>query len=368
MNSRLKYIIPTVCLGVVAIIFVIIMSIDKKDRKVNDKDRIVGVVLTGTTSDEGWNKNNYDGLKKACDDLDVKLIAKENILENTGNCERAVKELIDEGAECIVLQSYGYAKEIKDVINANKNIVFYTNSQSVDADNLSFYFARVYQARYMSGIIAGMKTKTNRIGYVAAMNNSEVVRGIDAFALGVKRVNPKAKVCVAWTGSWEDKEKERLLAQGLIDDENVDVLTYHQNQDYVVDVAESNNLYSIGYHQVSSNVSEKCLATVRISWNSVYSELIRDFLRGKGNSKSKYWFGVEKDAVKLIKMSDEVTPDIKDILEEEKQKINNGSDVFSGLICDNEGTVHCNEGEVIGDDILLHSMDWLLEGVYIYEK
>ncbi len=69
--------------------------------------------------------------------------------------------------------------------------------------NFVNYFGRIYQARYLSGIVAGMNTKTDKLGYVAAMDssNSEVTGGIDAFALGVYSVNPDAKIYVKVTNS-----------------------------------------------------------------------------------------------------------------------------------------------------------------------
>ena len=232
---------------------------------------------------------------------------------------------------------------------------------------MNCYFARGYQARYLAGIVAGMQTQTNCIGYVAAMPNSEVNRGINAFTLGVQLVNPDAKVIVAWSDSWNDSDEEKRLAQALIDNENVDVLTYHQNLPNVIEVAESNDIYSIGYHEPYANASDKFLTSVVFNWNYTYKELLGDYIKGKSDVINTYWFGLEKETIGLSDMSVVVSEDTKKEIETAKQRIIDGYDVFSGVIYDNEGNIRCNEGERISDDILMREMNWYVEGVEFYE-
>ena len=93
---------------------------------------------------------------------------------------------------------------------------------------MTTYMGKVYEARYLSGIVAGMKTKTNKIGYVAAYNFGEVIRGINAFALGVKSVNPDATVEVAFTSTWYDPAIEKQAAQTLLN-KGCDVMAQHQD-------------------------------------------------------------------------------------------------------------------------------------------
>jgi len=113
------------------------------------------------------------------------------------------------------------------------------------APNVGNYFGRMYQARYLSGIIAGSMTKTNIIGYVAAHPIPEVIRGINAFTLGVRSVNPKAVVKVVWTNTWYDPGTERNAADSLLD-VGADVLTMHQDTPATLQAAEKRGKYCIG--------------------------------------------------------------------------------------------------------------------------
>ena len=141
--------------------------------------------------------------------------------------------------------------------------------------NFNNYFGRIYQARYLSGIVAGMNTTTNKIGYVAAMDNSnsEVTGGIDAFALGIYSVNPDAKVYVKVTNSWYDPEAEENAAKTLLD-MDCDVIAQHCDTEYPQTLAQERGVYSIGYNSdMSKNAPEACLCSV--IWNWFYGAALK---------------------------------------------------------------------------------------------
>ena len=213
-----------------------------------------------------------------------------------------------------------------------------------------------------------MKTKTNEIGYVAAMPAIEVNRGINAFTLGVKRVNPDAVVTVAWSDAWDDEAEERKQADHLIKDVGVDVITYHQNQPYVAEEADELGVYSIGYHQKLANGSDKHLTAVMCDWQLTYEAIIRQYLRGNASQNKIFWVGMDENAVKLADFSDEVTKDIQKEVQKATDEILMGQDVFSGVIYDNQGNLRCKENQVIRDEGLLEQFDWYVEGVEFYEE
>ena len=351
-------------LAVLLIIFLLILMFENDHREPVIK---VGFVMVGEKDEGGWNGMHYQGISKACEELGAELIVKENVKEYAGQCPTAVRELAGEDVTMIVLGSYGYAKDMKDYVTEYPDIAFYVNSSEYHRENMTYYFARMYQTRYLSGILAGMKTKSDTIGYVAAMPNNEVNRGISAFALGVRRVNPDARVIVAWTGNWDDEQKEKESARKLIEEKGADVLTYHQNQNYVIQVAEKKNVASIGFHDQFYGFSPNYLTSAVYDWYAVYMELIKDFMRGKGKSQTNYWIGIEKGAVSLSEYSSEVTEEMRDEVERAKKEILEGKDVFSGVIYDNQGNLRCGENEVISDEMLLEQFDWYAEGVEFYE-
>lgn len=333
-----------------------------------EKPLKVGVILSGETDDMGWNGMHYQGVLDACDKLELKLLVKENIPEGTEDCAQAIRELVAEGAEMIILTSYAYPSEVREVIEQYPNIAFYGISSEYYADNMTSYFGRMYQARYLTGIIAGMKTENNIIGYVAAMPNDEVNRGINAFTLGVQRVNTQASVVVEWTNTWEDAEKEQTATRKLIQDENADVITYHQNQPYVAKLADEMGIYSIGYHENTEGLSEKYLTAAIWDWKQLYYEILREFTQGKANSVKRHWFTIDTGVVKLGEFSTEVDNTIVETVEQAKEQMRMGKDVFSGVIYDNHGKQRCAEEEIISDENLLENMDWYVAGVKLNEE
>ncbi len=328
----------------------------------------VGLILTGKTTDTGWNGSHYNGVVSACEKLETELIVKEDIAEGTGDCEKAIHELAKSGVKMIILSSYAYPPEVKEVISSYPDIAFYGISSDYSAENMTSYFGRMYQARYLAGIIAGMQTKTNSVGYVAAMPNSEVNRGINAFTLGVKSVNPEAMVYVSWTNSWDDAEKEIALAKKLIENKNVDVMTYHQNQHNVAKAADEAGVFSIGYNQATEGLSEKYLTAAVWNWDELYYQIIREYVQGKPNSVKQRWLGIESGAVGLAELSSLADEDTVRVYKEEKNRLlTSGDEIFAGEIYDNNGTKRCSDGERLSDETLLTEMSWYVDGVVIYE-
>lgn len=330
-------------------------------------ERIVGFIMNGRIEESGWNSGQYAGIKEVCDELGIKLLVRENIEEGSGMCKDAIEEFINRGAGAIVLLSYDYVLEAKDVIDAHKDVIFYTTNAEVEGDNIVPFFSRLYQARYLSGIIAGMTTKTDRIGYVAAVDNSEVNRGINAFALGVQRVNKDAEVIVKRTGSWENEEAEVKAADDLIDKAGVDVLTCHQNMWYSIREADNRGIYTIGYHAVPDDVSDKLLTMVECDWSVIYNIILSEYCKGTSGRQRHYWIGLEKNAVGLSPYSVHVTKAMAGEVEKARAEIVEGRDVFSGVIFDNEGELRCMRGETMTDDNILNNVDWLVKGVREYE-
>lgn len=365
MKNRLKnrYVVVAI---VFVMLVIIVNGVTFGGYKKNAETKI-GLILTGKISDQGWNGVHYEGVSYACEDLGAELLVREGVLERTGRCEEAVRELAAEGASMIILSSYAYTEEVKDVVKEYPQIAFYGSSAENIADNMTSYFGRMYQVRYLSGILAGLQTKTNKIGYVAAMPNIEVNRGINAFTLGVKSVNSEADVYVKWTNSWDNEQTERRVAAALINETGVDVLTYHQNRHYTAQVADEEGIYSIGYNEEENGLSDNYLTAAVWNWKKLYHAIVREHILGKSNFTKSHWFGIETGVVELSDYSAFVSHEAAEMIEKAKQDILAGKDVFSGVIYDNEGVMRCDEGENISDEILLERMDWYVDGVVIDE-
>lgn len=365
-----KFHMLATALGLLILIPIVVMAFNFS-RTFEEPREKIGFIITGDITVPGWNGSHYDGIKKACENLDVELLVKGNVRENTGQCVDAIHELIREGAGMIFLASYGYPMEVLNIVAAYPNVDFATISAEVHVRNLSSYFVRMYQARYLSGALAGMKTRSNIIGYVAAMSNTEVNRGINAFTMGVRRVNPSAKVVVMWTGAWQDEATEMFHAERLIKEIGADVLTYHQNEDATGIVAERLGVDFIGFNAILSGYSPHYLTSAICRWDLYYTDVIQRYLKGELNAVKTHWLGVENSAnsgiVTLSTYSTAVTPQMAAQISVLEQELINNRLIFSGEIYDNQGNIRCREGEAISDVKLLADMNWLVEGVEVLE-
>lgn len=356
-----------VWLMLIVVVLVVIISVISLTGHRKTTTLKVGLIITGFTQEQGWNTAHYQGVRYACENLGAELLVKENVPEERTACEKAVKELVEEGTSMIILSSYAYPSLIKDVIQNYPEVSFYGISAEHYDKNMTSYFGRIYQARYLAGILAGLKTESDCIGYVAAMPNNEVNRGINAFTLGVRKVNPDAVVNVVWTGSWDDEEKEVAATRRLLNDAGADVITYHQNRHFVAETADAAGVYSIGYNESIEGLSDRYLTAVAWDWKALYYRIVREVLKGEANSVKRHWFGIDTGAVGLTEFSSAVDEEMRQKINEAQQELYAGKNIFSGTIYDNMGELRCDEGESVSDSILLESMDWYVEGVKFCE-
>ena len=352
----------------VAVFFVLLyMVFEKVDngesvKKLESQKFRVGFILLSDTADNGWNETHYKGIKAACDSLGVQRTLTIDIPEERDPLAKAVNAMIADSLKVIVLTSYNYPILIKDIIESHPDVTFYGINWEYDAPNYKAYFARIYQARYLAGIVAGSMTKTDHIGYVAAMKNIQVYRGLNAFILGAQSVNPKANVFVRWTNSWNEGTTETENANKLIDSSGIDVIAFHQDRAFIIEVAEKRGLYCIGNHVENNRFSPRMLTSIAINWGIIYKDFIQDYIQKKDNENMDYWVGLEKDAVGLAFYSSEVPDSVKILVNAAAEKIKAGYNVFSGRIEDVEGKIRSEEGETISDEVLHNEMNWLIKG------
>ena len=164
--------------------------------------------------------------------------------------------------------------------------------------NVGTYNARFYEGRYLAGIVAGRMTKTNIAGYVAAFPIPEVVMGINAFARGMRSVNPKAEVKVIWVNSWYDPGRESEAANTLVS-QGADVLTHHTDSTAAVQAAEAKKVYAIGYHSDMSKYGPHAhLTAVTHQWGAYYTKVVQDAIAGKWKP-DHVWGGIKEGMIKM---------------------------------------------------------------------
>src|SRR5690606_14067841 len=159
------------------------------------------------------------------------------------------------------------------------------------APNVAAANARYYEGRYLAGTAAGRMSKTGVAGYVTGFPIPEVLQGINALALGMRSVNPKASVKVVWLNVWFDPPKEREAAMALFN-EGVDVIAFHTGSTALMAAAQERGKLAVAYHSDMRRIGPDAqLVAVTHQWGGYYTSRVRAVLDGTWKSAS-VWGGV----------------------------------------------------------------------------
>jgi len=352
---------------IIVIVGIFLINGKKENTDVTKRQTKIGFLMIGNRDDKSYNQSHYEAMEKTAESLNLNVIYRESAPTDERS-KKVMKELIEEDCEIIICNSYDYGEWILEVAEENPEVYFFHASGIIQAKNLATYFGRMYQMRYLSGIVAGMQTETGEIGYVAAFPISEVNRGINAFTLGVRSVNPDAVVHVEWCDSWTDDAAAGAAAKKLYDNYDIDVITMHTDSVRVLEMAEERGIWSVGYNVDNSENFPKTFLTAPVwQWENYYEPHILKCLQGKFRGDN-YWEGASEGVVGLAELTSNTKVGALEAVNEAREKMENGTfDVFYGPIADREGVIRIAEGENMSDEAMLNQFDWYVEGVIVHE-
>lgn len=329
-------------------------------------DLKIGLVYIGDVVDGGYTYAHHQGILKMQEALglrDDQLVIKTNVQEGSGD-EAAILELIEAGCHIIFGNSFGYMFAMEELAEEYPNVIFsHCSGYKSNDTNYNNYFGAIYQARYLSGIAAGLKTQSNKIGYVAAMSNPEVDGGCNAFALGVQKVNPDATVYIQYTNSWYDPTLERQTAEALLDF-GCDVIAQHVDTAMPQLAAQERGVWGCGYNaDMTKDAPEGHLVAPIWNWEAVYTKEVQAVIDGTWAPENLF-LDMADGLIGLSPLSKNVAEGTEKIIEEEKARIIAGEfDVFEGPIYDNQGTLRVEEGQKLEKSYIAGEIDWLVKGV-----
>ncbi|MCX7920640.1 MAG: BMP family ABC transporter substrate-binding protein [Clostridia bacterium] len=329
----------------------------------NDSKVKVGFIYVGPAGDGGWTEAHNNGRLYLEKQLNIKTLYRESVPEGP-ECEKAIRDMIAQGCNVIFTTSFGFMDYTEKVAKEFPNIKFFHCSGYKKGENFANYFGRMYEPRYLSGIVAGMKTKANKIGYVAAFEIPEVINGINAFTLGVQSVNPNAIVKVKWTHTWIDSAKEKDAAVALLD-EGCDVITQHNDSTAPQIAAEQRGVWAIGYDLDTPKAAPKAYMTAPIwNWGPYYVDQVKAIIDGTWKT-SEYHGGLKEGIIDLAPLTDVAPAGAKEKVAEMRKKIEDGTfHVFAGPIKDQAGNIKVEAGKVLEyNEIMGTGMNWFVQGV-----
>lgn len=264
---------------------------------VSKEDLKVGFIYVGDEN-EGYTAAHYKGaleMKEALGLKDDQLIVKWNIPEDE-TCKDAAMDLADQGCNIIFANSFGHESYIIEAAKEYPKVQFChaTGFQAASSglSNMHNYFTSVYESRYVSGIVAGLKLNQMveegtvskdalKIGYVGAYPYAEVISGYTSFFLGVRSVCPEAVMEVKYTNSWASFDLEKEAADALISDGCV-LISQHADTTGAPTACEAAGVPCVGYNiSMIATAPKTALTSASINWGPYVTYAVQCVLDGK---------------------------------------------------------------------------------------
>ena len=327
----------------------------------------VGFLYLDDASDKGYTLAHHEGtlaMQEALGLRDDQILIKTFITEDSA-CEDAMLELIEQGCNVIFGTSFGYGTYMAELAEEYPEVVFLHCSGNLSNDvNFANYFGRIWEARYLAGIAAGLRTQNNHLGFVAAMQIPECIYSMNAYFLGARSVNPDVTMDVLFTNTWYDPTIEGQAAQSLID-KGCDVIAQHQNTTRPVAAAQEAGVWACGYNCDMTDEGPDAHLTAPVwHWGHYVTEQVQAVIDGTWEPVNRLE-GMAEDWVDISPLTKNVAEGTEEAVEAAREAIIAGElNVFTGEITDNEGNVVVAEGQGLTDEEILQ-MTWFCEGITV---
>jgi simple sugar transport system substrate-binding protein len=330
-------------------------------------DTTVGFVYVGPRADFGWNQSHAVAAAELKSVAGVKVIEEENVPESIAVAKTMESMINFDGASLIFGTSFGYfdpfmvdtAKAYPDVQLRHPTSLWNKDKHPM---NLGGYFCYIEQAHYVNGIAAGLSTKTNKLGYIAAKPIALVLRTINAFAMGARKVNPDVEVRLIMTGDWALPVREAEATNALID-AGCDVVACHvDSPKVVVETAEARGAKSCGHNADQSGLAPKGFVTgAELKYVTIYKGYTEMIVRGE-TLPNQFEGGYDKDMVKSSPFGAGATDAARQAAQAAISDLKGGAPIFVGPLKDNTGKM-VSEKTLGLYDPSLWGTDYLVEGV-----
>ena len=338
----------------------------------NAADKVkVGFVYLTTPGDHGWTYAHevarQEVEKHFGDKVETTFV--ENVPEGPDSA-RVIRELAKQGNDIIFTTSFGYMDHTIKVAKEFPNVKFehitgYKRSPNVATGNIRFY-----EGRYVQGVVAGLMTKSNKIGYLASFPIPEVIQGINAFGIGLRSVNPKAEVSVIWVNSWYDPVKEADAAKVHIA-EGADILAQHTDSPAMLQTAQKAGVHGFGQSSDMKAFAPKAQLFSSVNnWGPYYISKIQQMMDGTWSTgegpdhwAGNTWVGMSDDYL-VLSPFENMPSDVAAAAAKAAADIKSGKNkIFTGPIKDNAGKLRVPAGKTLNDGELFQTLDYYVDGI-----
>ena len=305
------------------------------------EDLKIGAIYIGDEN-EGYTAAHMAGIDEMVENLgldDSQVIEKTLIGEDEG-CYDAAADLADQGCQIIFANSFGHETYILEAAGEYPDVQFChatgTQAASSGLSNMHNYFTNIYEARYVSGVVAGLKLNQMiedgtvkedacKIGYVGAFPYAEVISGYTSFYLGAKSVCPSATMEVKYTNSWASFDLEKECADALISDGCV-LISQHADTTGAPTACEAKKVPCVGYNiDMIPTAPDAALTSATINWGPYYTYAVQSVIDGTA-IETDWAKGVKDGADAITELNDKtVAEGTKEAVEEAQKGIEDGT-------------------------------------------
>ena len=373
---------------------------DNADAKADFK---VGVIYINSKNDTaGYTYAHHNGITTAMQklglDANTQLFIVDEVPEDYDQVLAAVDTLVGKGVDIIFGISFGYIDALEAAAAEYPDVIFsHATGYKSNTTNFNNYFGRAYQARYLAGIAAGLKsleTGNNNVGYVAAYGTeyAETASGINGFALGVLAANPNAEIHVKTLGNWADEVNESAFAKELIESCNCGVISQHCDSAQPQIAAQNAGVFGCGYNSdMTADAPAAHLTAAIWNWDVYYATAMQaamdcgeaaKFVETMGSPA--YYGGLKENFVDVSPLSANCAANTQKAIDTVRKMIVDGEwDVFSGVkltvaadgtvtkadaaLLDNAGNVIVAAGGAsVEDGVITGTMNYFVAGVTLH--
>lgn len=308
-------------------------------------------IYQAEVGDVGWDRAHEDARQSVTEEFDW-LETEFSEAVAPGDVQQVMEQYISDGTDVILGTTFGYMDPMVEMAPDFPDTVFEHCSGFKTADNMGRYYGRLYQARYLCGVAAGMLTETNQLGYVAAFPIPELVRQINAFVQGARTVNPDVTADVRWTNSWVDPPSVTQAVNGLVNG-GADVINNHQTTTAAVQTASENEAWAFTYTtSMADAAGEWYGSSALFNWEEFYRPTLESVRNDEWTSDA-YWKGLDSGVVGV----DDFGPQVPDEVVSEVQS-------YEAELVDGDRTVW-QDTQFAGesDSFLFGEMQSYVEGI-----
>jgi basic membrane lipoprotein Med (substrate-binding protein (PBP1-ABC) superfamily) len=325
---------------------------------------IIGALYGGPITDAGYNQAMHESVMAIKQNIAcVQIIEAENVPDEAG-ATTTMENMIQQGAKMIIATAYNHQYPALTLSQSHPDVIFEHAGGWMMADNFANFYGEPPDTWYLMGIAAGLMTKSNKLGFVAAMPLGWTLTFINAFEIGAQSVNPEATTIVTFTGSWSDRAKEAAATDALIN-QGADIITMHvDSPSTVIQTAEARQVYSIGFQSLASQqfAPQYWITGAGFTFGGLMTGFAQSVMDGTWKPNF-IRCSISDGCMAIAPFGPKVPEEVKTQFNQALADLEAGKiTIFKGPILDQDGTLRVKEGEVIAED-QLGNVDWFVKGV-----